>query len=97
MDGQRTSRLRPLVCSCIPVTFPRPVLPASPPGPAPADTAWMPHPRRWNDMNAASTPYAPVREVPEWREFAPASRISLPPRSSARTSPAVPGLLPLQT
>jgi len=20
-----------------------------------ADTTWMPHPRRWNDMNAAST------------------------------------------
>ena len=23
----------------------------------PADTTWMPHPRRWNDMNAASMQY----------------------------------------
>jgi len=30
-----------------------------------ADTTWMPHPRRWNDMNAASTPYDLVRAVPE--------------------------------
>ena len=31
----------------------------------PADTAWMPPPRRWNDMKGASTPYDLVRAVPE--------------------------------
>ena len=31
----------------------------------PADTTWMPHPRRWNDMKGASTLYDLVRAVPE--------------------------------
>ena len=29
-----------------------------------ANTTWMPHPRRWNDMRAASTPYDLLRAVP---------------------------------
>jgi len=35
------------------------------PRPGSAHTTWMPHPRRWDDMNAASTPYALIRKVPE--------------------------------
>jgi hypothetical protein len=30
-----------------------------------ADTTWMPLSRRWNDMNAASTPYDLVRATLE--------------------------------
>jgi hypothetical protein len=30
-----------------------------------ADTTWMPHPRRWKNMDVASTPYGMVRAVLE--------------------------------
>jgi len=31
----------------------------------PVDTTWMPHPRRSNDLDVASTPYDLVRAVSE--------------------------------
>jgi len=29
------------------------------------NTTWMPHPRRWNSMDVAFTPYDLVRAVPK--------------------------------
>ena len=40
-----------------------------------ADTVWMPHSRRWDDMAGPSMPYDLVRTVPELRKFVSASRL----------------------